>query len=140
MQSSSDAESLAKNASKFDIVLNTLSTANQKMFGLYLDLTVPEGTFIQVGAPPIDEPFTVHAMQILFKNLRIAGSAAGSRKETKAMLEFSALHNILPMVELFGFEDFPKALDKLENGKPVFRCVVNVENWSKKNGFYKQYK
>ena len=140
VQSSSDPEKLAKNASKYDIVVNTLSTANQKMFGLYLDLTVPDGTFIQVGAPPIDEPFTIHAMQILFKNLRIAGSAVGSRKETQAMLEFSALHNILPMVELFGFEDFPKALDKLENGKPVFRCVVNVENWSKKNGFFKVYK
>ena len=139
VQSSSDVGELEKLASKYNIVINTLSTANQRMFGAYLNLTVPAGTFIQVGSPPIDEPFTIHASQILTKNLRIAGSFVGSREETKAMLEFSALHNILPLVEFFGFEDFPKALDTLENGKPVFRCVVNVEDWSKKNGFYKEY-
>lgn len=137
VQSSSDPTELAKNANKYDVIINTLSTANSKMFGLYLDLAVPEGTFIQVGAPPTGEPFAVHAFQIIIKNLKIAGSLVGSRKETQAMLEFSALHNILPLIELFGFEDFPKALDKLENGKPVFRCVVNVEEWSKKHGFYK---
>eukprot|EP00331_Platyophrya_macrostoma_P026533 CAMPEP_0176436836 /NCGR_PEP_ID=MMETSP0127-20121128/18228_1 /TAXON_ID=938130 /ORGANISM="Platyophrya macrostoma, Strain WH" /LENGTH=374 /DNA_ID=CAMNT_0017820277 /DNA_START=38 /DNA_END=1162 /DNA_ORIENTATION=+ len=140
VRSSSDPEDLRKMASEFNVIINTLSTANQKMFGLYLDLTAPEGTFIQVGAPPADEPFQIHAFQILMKNIRIAGSAVGSRKETQEMLDFSAKHNILPLCEHFGFEDFPKALDKLENGKPMFRCVVNVEEWAKKNGFFKEYK
>ena len=53
------------------------------------------------------------------------------------MLEFSTKHNVLPLVEEFSFEDFDKAFDKLENGKPKFRCVVNVKDFSIKKGIYK---
>jgi D-arabinose 1-dehydrogenase-like Zn-dependent alcohol dehydrogenase len=139
VRSSSNAEELKKGASEFDVMINTLSIANDKMFGLYLDLTAADGTFIQVGAPPIGEPFSIHAFQLIGKNLRMAGSHVGSRKQTEEMLEFSAKHDILPLCEFFSFEDFPKALNTLENGKPIFRCVVNVEEWSKKNGFFKEY-
>ena len=137
--SSSDPAALEKAASEYDVVINSLSISNSKIWGLYLNLTAPGGTFVQVGAPPVDEFFSFNAFQIISKNISIAGSIVGSRKETEAMLEFSARHNILPLVEFFGFEDFPKALDTLENGRPTFRCVVNVEEWSKKNGFFKQY-
>jgi D-arabinose 1-dehydrogenase-like Zn-dependent alcohol dehydrogenase len=30
------------------------------------------------------------------------------------------------VVEIFKFEEFAKAFDHLENGKPKFRAVVNV--------------
>ena len=40
------------------------------------------------------------------------------------------------MVEEFSFDDFPKALDRLENGRPKFRCVVNVQEYSKSNGLF----
>lgn len=53
------------------------------------------------------------------------------------MLKFSADHKVYPTCEVFGFEDFPKAFDKLEHGRPKFRACVNVEDWSKQNGFYK---
>ena len=36
------------------------------------------------------------------------------------------------MSEIYEWEDFPKALEKLENGKPIFRLVVNVDPVSKK--------
>lgn len=55
----------------------------------------------------------------------------------KEMLEFSANHNVYPLVETFSFEDFPKAVARLEHGKPIFRCVVNVIDWAKANGFEK---
>ena len=42
-----------------------------------------------------------------------------------------------PMVEEFSFEDFPKAFDRLENGKPKFRCVVNVGKHVEENGWKK---
>lgn len=53
------------------------------------------------------------------------------------MLEFSAKNKIYPIVEKYTFEEFPKAFDVLENGRPKFRAVVNVEDWAKKNGFNK---
>lgn len=53
------------------------------------------------------------------------------------MLDFCVKNNVYPMVETFSFDDFPKALDKLENGKPLFRCVVKTQEYSKKNDFFK---
>jgi D-arabinose 1-dehydrogenase-like Zn-dependent alcohol dehydrogenase len=46
------------------------------------------------------------------------------------MNKFCAEHNIYPVVETFSFEDFPAAFDKLENGRPHYRCVVNVKDWA----------
>lgn len=135
--SSIDPEELKKAAQRFDVIINTLTVANNEIFGLYLQLVAPNGTFVQVGAPPIEEGLNIKAFQLIMNNINFAGSLVGSRRETKACLNFSALHNILPMCEFFGFEDFPKALDTLENGRPKFRCVVKVEEWSKKNGFFK---
>lgn len=136
--SSTDPEALKKHANTYDVIINTLTVANEDKFGLYLNMTAAQGTFVQVGAPPVDEKFTLGAFQLIPRNISFAGSAIGSKKETKAMLEFSALHNILPYCEFFSFEDFPKAFDTLENGRPKFRCVVNVEDYAKKNGLHKE--
>jgi D-arabinose 1-dehydrogenase-like Zn-dependent alcohol dehydrogenase len=55
----------------------------------------------------------------------------GGHRETEEMLQFSVDHNVYPICETFAFEDFPKAFDHLENGRPKFRCVVNVKDWAK---------
>jgi len=135
--SSTDPEVLKKHASSYDVIINTLSTNDNKVFGLYLNMTDGQGTFVQVGAPPISESFSLLAFQLIAKNIAFVGSMVGSVKETKDMLDFSARHNILPMCEHFEFEDFPKAFDTLENGRPKFRCVVNVENYAKKHNLHK---
>ena len=44
------------------------------------------------------------------------------------MLEFAAKHKIYPTVELFDFEDFGKAYDRILNGKPRYRVVVKIGN------------
>jgi len=55
------------------------------------------------------------------------------------MLTFSAEHNVYPIVEKFNFDNFPAAFEKLENGRPKFRVVVNVQDWAEKNGFHKKW-
>ena len=47
------------------------------------------------------------------------------------MLAFSAQHKIYPTCETFSFDNFPKAIDLLENGRPKFRACVNVTDWAK---------
>jgi len=49
------------------------------------------------------------------------------------MLDASTKYGVYPMVEEYSFEDFPKALDKLEHGRPFFRCVVNVKDFTDKH-------
>ena len=53
------------------------------------------------------------------------------------MIDLCAEKDIYPICEEYDFEDLPKAFDKLENGKPHFRCVLNVKDWAEKNGFRK---
>jgi len=69
--------------------------------------------------------------------MTLCGSLIGNVEEINDMLRFSAEHNIVPTVEMFKFEDFPKAYAHLEKGRPHFRCVVNVAEWAKNNGFDK---
>ena len=49
------------------------------------------------------------------------------------MIEFTHKHGIRVETEMYSFEDFPKAFDKLENGRPFFRCVVNVKDFNDKH-------
>lgn len=73
---------------------------------------------------------------LVAKEIILTGSVVGNRQDIKEMLQFAADNNVYPIVEEFAFDDFPKALDKLENGRPQFRCVVNVQEFSKNNGLF----
>lgn len=70
---------------------------------------------------------------LILRNISVVGSFIGGIAATEEMLEFCTKHQIKVMVEDFTFEEFPKALDRLENGRPVFRCVVNVKDYATKH-------
>lgn len=136
--SSSDPEALEKAAGNYDFVINTLPVMDSALFESYLNLTAGGGTFAMVGLPPVNDKITLSPFPIVTRNINFVGSLVGSRRETIEALNFSALHNIVPMVEFFDFDDFPKALETLEKGRPKFRCVVNVQDWAKKHGFHQK--
>jgi len=121
-----DDESLKQEAGKYNLVLNTLPEG-QKL-NSYVGLTRPLGTFCQMGVPDFSKPSPFNPAILIFGQINFVGSLIGSRKDIQETLEFSAKHNIVPMCEQFDFEDFPKAYDRLLNGRPQFRCVVNASN------------
>ena len=53
------------------------------------------------------------------------------------MVDFCAKNDVYPIVEEFPFEKMPEAFEKLENGRPFFRCVVNMKDFAEKNGLKK---
>ena len=131
----SDLKSLEN---KFDMILSTLPISptaeqNAKLFACI----VPNGRFIQVGIPDRKENFSINPACFVFKSISISGSLIGSKKETKEMLKFSAEHGVHILCEHFSFDNFPEALNKLENGKPHFRCVVDVQPASSKYSSHK---
>jgi len=119
-----NTETLKQEAGKYDVVLNTLPSGEN--LNAYISLAKMMGTFVQLGVPAFSEPVHLNLGILPFTHINLTGSGIGSRKEIREMLEFSAKHNIVPMCEEFDFENFPKAFDRLENGKPLFRCVVNT--------------
>lgn len=120
----SSEETLAQEAGKYDVVLNTLPSGDN--LTALVNLTQTLGTFVQLGAPPVNKPSSFLPHVLLFRHVNFTGSGIGSRKEIREMLEFCAKHNIVPLCEQFDFENFPQAFDHLEHGKPIFRCVVDA--------------
>ena len=116
-------ESFKEEAGKYHLIVNTLPSPD--LVPSLVGLARPFGVLCQLGAPPRGKLCSFSAGSIISGQISIVGSAIGSRKEIREMLEFSSKHNIVPLCEEFDFEDFPKAYDRLVNGKPIFRCVVD---------------
>jgi len=120
----SSEQTLKEEAGKYSFVISTLPVSDN--FIGYVGLTKKLGTFVNVRAPASDKPAQFPTPHLIFTNIKVTGSLIGSRKEIREMLEFSSKNNIVPLCEQFDFDNFPKAFDTLENGKPVFRCVVDA--------------
>ena len=123
----------SKIENKYDVLVNTTSVkVTRNCFENFAKCIKPLGTYIQLGLPDSEDNFEADYFSFILKNITIYGSLVGSVNETKECLEFCAKNNIVCKTEHYSWEEFPKALDKLENGKPMFRCVVNVDDESKK--------
>jgi len=125
-----ELKELDKHGGKFDYLLNTLPVTDTKTIEAYLGTLKNGGTLIQVGLPNATDMFTMSFFTLVARQLTIAGSIVASVEETKDTLEFTNKHGIKVACENFSFADFPKALDRLENGRPHFRCVVNVKDYT----------
>jgi len=130
------AEDLEANQFSFDFIINT--APSNKDFDQLFKLTAPAGYFVQVGLPDADTNLLVPCQPLVGNEITLVGSLVGSRADTVEMLKLCAEKNIYPINEEFAFEDFDKALDKLENGRPKFRCTVNVQDFSKKHNHFKK--
>ena len=69
--------------------------------------------------------------------IQVVGSVIWPRESIRNMLKFCAEKDVYPIVEEFPFEEMPTAFEKLENGRPLFRCVVNMKDYDEKNGLKK---
>jgi D-arabinose 1-dehydrogenase-like Zn-dependent alcohol dehydrogenase len=131
----SNVEEFSKHKGEYDFIINTLPVSHN--FQDYLGLTAPFGYFVQVGLPDVSEKVSFSINPIVINEIHIVGSCVASRADTNEMLELCAKESIYPLVEEFPFEEFDKAFEKLEKGKPKFRCVVNCGDYSKKIGLFK---
>jgi len=130
-------EQLVKNEGRFHLVLNTIANCSKDIYPLLINLTASLGNFCVIGAPDSDD-FTISVPCLtLVRKVNVVGVAAGSILQTEKMLEFAAKHKIFPMSENFSFDDFPKAFERMEKGKPLFRVQVNIGEWAKQNNFLK---
>lgn len=124
---------LKKHEKEFDYLVNTLPISNRNIMESYVSTLTNGGTMIVVGIPNLEEPLVLGFFSLVARQITLAGSIVASVQETKDTIEFTHKHGIRVETENFSFEDFPKALNRLEHGKPHFRCVVNVEDFNKKH-------
>jgi D-arabinose 1-dehydrogenase-like Zn-dependent alcohol dehydrogenase len=84
----------------------------------------PRGQLVVVGAAL--DPIEVSTSELIFGGRSIVGSLTGTPIENEANLSFSAARGVAPMIELFDFDDAPKAYERMMSGGARFRVVLDV--------------
>jgi D-arabinose 1-dehydrogenase-like Zn-dependent alcohol dehydrogenase len=131
---SNNEEEMKKVQGKFDMILYTVPNVDQ--FEKYLATTAKKGTFVLLGVGENND-VKFNYFPLLKKEIKVVGSLVGPRGAIKQMVELCSNNDIYPICEEYDFDDLPKAFDKLENGRPHFRCVLNVKDFAEKNGWKK---
>ena len=105
-------------------------------FEKYLATVNKKGTMVLLGVGENND-IKFNYFPLLKKEIKVVGSLVGPRGAIKEMVRLCSDKEIYPICEEYDFDDLPKAFDKLENGKPHFRCVLNVKNYAEKHGWKK---
>nr|ANQ45224.1 tetrahydroalstonine synthase 4 [Catharanthus roseus] len=114
-----------------DGIIDTMPVAHSIV--PFLALLKPLGKLIILGVP--EEPFEVPAPALLMGGKLIAGSAAGSMKETQEMIDFAAKHNIVADVEVIPIDYLNTAIERIKNSDVKYRFVIDVGNTLKSPSF-----
>ena len=132
---SNDPEQMKAAKDSIEFLVNTVP--NDVDFEPYVACVERGGKFIQVGMPAYNDSLKLNINNIVANEIEIIGSVVGPRHPINKMVEFCHKNDVYPIVEEFPFEEMPKAFEKLEKGKPHFRCVVNMKDFAEKNGLKK---
>jgi len=121
-----DEETFTRLANSFDLIINTVSAKID--IGSYLGLLAVDGTLVNVGAPP--EPLPVAIFALIPSRRSFAGSAIGGIIETQEMLDFCALHGILPETELISADYINEAYERVLNSDVRYRFVIDAATFA----------
>jgi uncharacterized zinc-type alcohol dehydrogenase-like protein len=121
---STDTASMAAEANKCDLILNTVSADHQVAH--YLSLLRRDGTIVQLGLVPT--PHSLVQMPLITGRKSVAGSLIGGIPATEECLELCAKHNIVPDVEHVEAEKIDWAWEQLCTiNKDGIRYVIDIE-------------
>src|SRR5690349_6085269 len=104
----SDPDTFTELASRFDLLLNTVSA--ELDLNAYLSLLAVGGTMVNVGAPP--QPLPVQAFSLIPARRSFAGSSIGSIAETQEMLDFCAEHGFGAEIEVIAADQVNEAWER----------------------------
>lgn len=118
-----DPEVFKKNANSFDLIINTVSSADLNMAN-YFGLLKLDGTLVSVGAP--DKPLSIHPFPLIMMRRNYSGSLIGSVKETQEMLDFCAKNNISPEIEVINPSMVNEAYERVLKSDIKYRFVLDM--------------
>jgi uncharacterized zinc-type alcohol dehydrogenase-like protein len=119
---STDAEAMAKHASAFHFLLNTIPVSHD--VNPYLGLLRLDGTMSLVGAlgplPP------VLGIALMRRRRHLTGSIIGGLAETQEMLDFCGEKGIVADVEMIRMQDINEAYERLLKNDVRYRFVIDM--------------
>ena len=132
---STDQNQMKAARGTIEFLINTIP--NDIDFQPYISCVERGGKFVQVGMPSDNDNMKINVNGLVVSEIEIIGSMVGPRHSINKMIDFCNKNDVYPIVEEYSFEEMPKAFEKLEHGKPHFRCIVNVKDYADKNGLRK---
>jgi uncharacterized zinc-type alcohol dehydrogenase-like protein len=120
---SKDPDAMAKQAGKFDFILNTVAAPHN--LDPFLNALKRDGTMVLVGAPATPHP-SPGVFGLIFKRRSLAGSLIGGLKETQEMLDFCAERGITADIEMIPMPDINKAYERMLKGDVKYRFVIDL--------------
>jgi uncharacterized zinc-type alcohol dehydrogenase-like protein len=118
----SDSGTFRKLASRFDLILDTISAPHD--LEAYLGMLRVDGVLVMVGVPPTPAP--VKAFSLIGGRRSLAGSLIGGIRETQEMLDYCAEHRIGADVEVIPIQKINEAYDRMVRGDVRYRFVIDV--------------
>jgi alcohol dehydrogenase (NADP+) len=118
----SDPETFAQLAGRFDLIVNTVSAAID--VDAHLSLLGVDGALVNVGAPA--EPLSLNVMSLIGGRRAYAGSMIGGLAETQEMLDFCAAHGIGAEVEVIAADQVNEAYERVLASDVRYRFVIDT--------------
>jgi alcohol dehydrogenase (NADP+) len=118
---STDEAQMAAQASRFDFILDTVSSRHP--LNPYLRSLKLDGTLCCLGIPK-DMDFS--PVMLTIGRRRLASSGVGGTMETQEMLDFCSKHNISADVEIIAAADINNGLERLDRGEVRYRLVIDM--------------
>ncbi|MGY1603553.1 NAD(P)-dependent alcohol dehydrogenase [Geodermatophilus sp. SYSU D00815] len=118
----SDRDTFAQLAGRFDLVVNTVSASID--VDAHLSLLAVDGALVNVGAPA--DPLSVNAMSLVGGRRAFAGSMIGGIAETQEMLDFCAAHGIGAEVEVIPADRVNEAYERVLASDVRYRFVIDA--------------
>ena len=119
---SSDLDTFAQLAGRFDLIVNTVSAPID--VDAYLSLLAVDGTLVNVGAPA--EPLSLNVFSLIGGRRTYAGSMIGGIAETQEMLDFCAEHGIGAEVEVIAADQVNEAYERVLASDVRYRFVIDT--------------
>lgn len=119
-----DPEVFQKYRCHFDLIINTISSADINMHD-YFNLLKIDATLVALGVP--EKPYQISPFPLILMRRNYAGSVIGSIKETQEMLDFCAKHNIVPEIEVINPDQVNTAYERVLKSDVRYRFVINMQ-------------
>ncbi|MGN6504295.1 MAG: NAD(P)-dependent alcohol dehydrogenase [Tepidisphaeraceae bacterium] len=120
---SKDATAMAKQAGKFDFILNTVAAPHN--LDPFMGALKRDGTMVLVGVPDSPHP-SPSVGNLIFKRRSLAGSLIGGLPETQEMLDYCGKHNIVSEIEMINMDQSNVAYDRMVKSDVKYRFVIDL--------------
>jgi uncharacterized zinc-type alcohol dehydrogenase-like protein len=117
-----DKEAMKKLALHFDFMIDTIPEKHD--INPFVAMLKRDSTLCVVGALAPLAP--ENNMERILHRKSVAGSVIGNLTETQEVLDFCALHNIAPDIEIIDIQDINTAFKKVCENEVRFRYVIDM--------------